>query len=121
MKCKDEESVRLEKSACKLTRDKDFTPAELSAVVVYLAKLKNDMCVAKADTCGETARRRAAGIAGLQEALSVLSECAVLQQPKSLHRVCVQRHWALLREYVEPDAVMNATQWSIFRVPILEV
>ena len=120
MKCEDQESASLEKSAGKLTSDRDFTPAELSAVVEYLAKL-NDMCVAKADTFGETARRRAAEIAGLREALSILSQCAVLQQPESLHRVCVQRHWALLHEYVELDAVMKATRWSIFRVLILEV
>ena len=91
VKYKEQESANLKKSAGELTSDQDSSNAELSAVVQYLAKL-NGMCVAKAETYEEKARRRTAEIAGLKEALSILSESAFLQKAQSLHRVSVHQH-----------------------------
>merc|ERR1712136_381107 len=88
---KEQESANLKKSAGELTSDRDSSNAELSAVVQYLAKL-NDMCVAKAETYEEKVRRRTAEIAGLKEALSILSESAFLQKAQTLHRVSVHQH-----------------------------
>ena len=55
--------------------------AELSAVVERLVKL-NDMCVAKAMKCEEQSQKRAAELSGnkLKEALSILSESALLRR-----------------------------------------
>ena len=91
MKYKEQESAGLKKSAGELTRDRDSSNAELSAVVQYLAKL-NDMCVAKAETYEEKVRRRTAQIAALKEALSILFESALLQKDHTLHRVSVRLH-----------------------------
>merc|ERR1712064_21522 len=91
VKHKEQESANLKKSAGELTSDRDSSNAELSAVVQYLAKL-NDMCVAKAETYEEKVRRRTAEIAGLKEALSILSESAFLQKAQTLHRVSVHQH-----------------------------
>ena len=91
VKYKEQESSGLKKSAGELTSDRDSANAELSAVVEYLAKL-NDMCVAKAMTYEEKSQRRAAEIAGLKEALSILSESALLQRPQTLQRVTIQQH-----------------------------
>ena len=46
MKCKEQESCGLKKSAGELTIDRDHVNAELSAMVEYIAEL-NDICVAK--------------------------------------------------------------------------
>merc|ERR1712065_27731 len=91
VKYKEQESANLKKSAGELTSDRDSSNAELSAVVQYLAKL-SDMCVAKVETYEEKVRRRTAEIAGLKEALSILSESAFLQQHHTLHRVSVHQH-----------------------------
>ena len=60
-------------------------------MVQYLAKLA-DMCGAKADTYEQKVRRRTAEIAGLKEALSMLSDSAFLQKSEALHRVSVHQH-----------------------------
>eukprot|EP00450_Noctiluca_scintillans_P002421 CAMPEP_0194482150 /NCGR_PEP_ID=MMETSP0253-20130528/4235_1 /TAXON_ID=2966 /ORGANISM="Noctiluca scintillans" /LENGTH=688 /DNA_ID=CAMNT_0039321673 /DNA_START=47 /DNA_END=2116 /DNA_ORIENTATION=+ len=91
VKYKQEESTNLKRSSGELTSDRDSTSAELSAVVQYLAKL-NEMCVAKAETYSERASRRMAEIAGLKEALSILSEGALLQSSGALHIASVHRH-----------------------------
>merc|ERR1712012_1154399 len=91
VKYKEQKSANLKKSAGELASDRDSSNAELSAVVQYLAKL-NDMCVAKAETYEEKVRRRTAEIAGLKEALSILSESAFLQKAHTLHRVSVHQH-----------------------------
>ena len=77
MKHKEQESSGFRKSADESISDRDSGSAELSAVVEYLAKL-NDMCIAKVVTYGEKSQRRAAEIAGLKKALSILSESALL-------------------------------------------
>ena len=74
-----------------LTSDRDSSNAELSSVVQYLAKL-GDMCIVKAETYEEKARRRTAEIAGLREALSILFEGASLQKPCSFRGAGIRRH-----------------------------
>ena len=88
---KEQESSGLKKSACDLTSDRDPANAELSAVVEYLDKLK-DVCVAKTMTYEEKSQRRAPEIAGFREALSILSESALLQRPQILQRVTIHQH-----------------------------
>ena len=68
--------------------------AELSAMVEYLAKL-DDMCVAKVMTYDEKSQRRAADVAGLKEALSILSESTLLQWTQTLQRVTIHLHETL--------------------------
>ena len=65
--------------------------AELSAAVQYFAKL-SEMCVAKAETYAERDSRRAAEIAGLKEALTILSQSSLLQNSSPLHHASVRRH-----------------------------
>ena len=57
-------------------------------MVEYLDKLK-DVCVSKTMTYEEKSQRRAAEIAGLREALSILSESALLQRHQILQRVTI--------------------------------
>merc|ERR1712209_252713 len=91
VKYKQEESANLKRSSGELTSDRDSANAELSAVVQYLAKL-GDMCIVKAETYAEKARRRTAEIAGLREALSILSEGAFIQTPSALRGASIRRH-----------------------------
>ena len=65
---------------------RDSANAELSAADEYLAEL-NDMCVAKAMTYEEKSQRHAVEIAGIKEALFILSESALLQWRQPLQRV----------------------------------
>lgn len=65
---------------------------ELAAVTEFLGKLE-EMCVAKPDTYEERTQRREAEVAGLKEALNVLSgEGALLQR-----RAVSKRAWHALR------------------------
>ena len=57
VKYKQEESTNLKRLSGELTSDRDSSNAELSAVVQHLAKL-GDMCIVKAETDEEKARRR---------------------------------------------------------------
>ena len=76
----------MKKSVCKLTSDMDPANPELSAVVEYLDKLK-DVCVAKTMTYEEKSQRRVAEIAGVKEALFILSESVLLRWTQTLQRV----------------------------------
>ena len=81
MKHKEQESSGLKKSAGKLIKDRDCVNTELQAVVEYLAKF-NDMCVAKVMPCEEKQQRCEAEPCSpreFEEALSILSESALLQ------------------------------------------
>merc|ERR1719356_125903 len=76
VKYKDQEAAALDKALSDLTTDLDTKKSELSAVLDYFEKVK-ERCIAKAETYEERAAKRAAEIAGLKEALSVLeSEAA---------------------------------------------
>jgi len=86
VKYKAKESASLDKSASELSSDLSGAQAELDAVSEYLAKL-DDMCIAKPDTYSERTGRRTAEIAGLKEALSILSGESFLQKRATLRGV----------------------------------
>jgi len=79
VKYKTQEFKSLDKQLTELTSDKDSLSTELAAVLEYYEKIK-DRCIAKAETYEERKRRREAEIAGLKEALSILSGEALLQR-----------------------------------------
>merc|ERR1719478_610538 len=89
---KTKESVGLDKSVAEASSDRAGVQTELDAVVEYMKKL-DDMCIAKPDTYAERTRRRAAEIAGLKEALTILEGEAVLLQKtrKSLRGVAAHK------------------------------
>jgi len=85
VKYKSKESKELDKSAAENAADRTGVQAELDAVLEYLAKIE-EQCIAKAEPYAERARRRAAEIAGLKQALEILeSETALIQRLKK-HR-----------------------------------
>merc|ERR1719265_1133958 len=79
VKYKTQEFKSLDKQLTELTSDKDSLSTELAAVLEYYEKIK-DRCIAKAETYEERKRRREAEIAGLKEALQILSGEALLQK-----------------------------------------
>merc|ERR1719498_419873 len=67
--------------------DKTLTSSELDAVLSYIEKLK-PQCEEKVMSYAEKKARREAEIAGLKEALEILSsEIALVQKGRSLRRV----------------------------------
>merc|ERR1712187_994256 len=70
---KTKESKSLDKTTADVSSDRETTNSELAAVNEYYAKIK-DRCIAKPETYEERQRRRAAEIAGLKEALSILND-----------------------------------------------
>merc|ERR1719240_574455 len=68
--------------------DKTMTTEELDAVLTYIEKLK-PQCEEKVMSYAEKKARREAEIAGLKEALSILSEAALVQTGRSLRRVAL--------------------------------
>merc|ERR1712228_810763 len=80
VKYKVKESKELDKSSAENAADRTGVQAELDAVLEYLAKIEEE-CIAKAETYAERARRHAAEIAGLKQALEILeSETAFIQR-----------------------------------------
>merc|ERR1719382_828972 len=79
VKYKTAEYKALDKELTVLSSDRDTKDAELSAVLEYYEKIK-DRCIAKAETYEERKERREAEIAGLKQALEVLSGEALLQR-----------------------------------------
>ena len=79
VKYKSQESKNLDKSIAELTADRATENTELSAVNEYYAKIK-DRCIAKPESYEERKARREAEIAGLKEALKILSGEAFLQR-----------------------------------------
>jgi len=83
VKYKTKEFKGLDKSVSETKSDRATTQEELDAVIQYQAKL-DPICIAKAETHGERKARREAEIAGLKEALNILSGEAVLLQSSTL-------------------------------------
>merc|ERR1712118_320147 len=79
VKYKSKEIVRLEKSIASLTSDLNNMRSEYVAVLDYLKTL-TEKCVAKPESYEERKRRREAEIAGLKEALRILTEEAAMMQ-----------------------------------------
>merc|ERR1719281_756980 len=87
VKYKGKESVSLDKAVAEDTSDRAGVQSELDAINEYLGKLES-MCIAKAEPYEETVRRREAEIAGLKQALEILSgEAVLLQSKRSLRGV----------------------------------
>merc|ERR1719229_634604 len=81
VKYKTQEFKGLDKAIVELSSDRKAESTELEAVMEYYGKLK-ERCIAKPETYEERQRRRAAEIAGLKEALAILSGPAALLQRK---------------------------------------
>jgi len=79
VKYKTKEFKGLDQSVSEAKSDRGTTQEELDSIVQYLGKL-DDICIAKAEPFSERKRRREEEIAGLKEALSILSGEAVLLQ-----------------------------------------
>merc|ERR1719329_865983 len=85
VKYKTKESKSLDSAVAELTSDRSGVQTELDAVLEYFSKLK-EQCIAKAEPYEERKRRREAEIAGLKEALQILSGDAVLLQQSATTR-----------------------------------
>merc|ERR1740121_2150740 len=85
-KYKEQEMATLATDIAAAKADRESKQTELDSVLEYLAEL-NKMCVAKAETYGERAAKRAAEIAGLKEALDILNSEAGFLQRGSLRGV----------------------------------
>jgi len=89
-KYKTQEAKALDKAASEATSDRDGVQTELDAVLTYWDKIKEE-CIAKADPYEERKKRREEEIAGLKEALEILSGNAVFLQ-ESVRHVVTSRH-----------------------------
>jgi len=76
---KTKEATSLTKTIAELSADRETADSELSAVGEYLAKL-TERCVAKPETYESRKARRQAEIAGLKEALAILTETSFAQR-----------------------------------------
>jgi len=85
VKYKTKEFKGLDKAVSEAKSDRGNTQEQLDSIMQYLGKL-DDICIAKAETYGERAGRREAEIAGLKEALNILSGEAVLLQSRATLR-----------------------------------
>merc|ERR1719265_2244283 len=86
VKYKTKESKELDTAVAEATADREGAETELKAVLDYYEKIK-DQCIAKPEPYEERVKRREAEIAGLKEALSILSGEAVLLQRASETRL----------------------------------
>merc|ERR1719213_970527 len=87
---KTKESVALDKASSDMSSDRDGVQTELDAVLEYLAKIK-DRCIAKAESYEDRTAARQAEIAGLREALQILSAPSFSQSKRSLRAVSTHR------------------------------
>jgi len=85
-KYKTKELASLGKGLAELTADRESLSTELDAVLEYSDKIK-EMCTAKAEPYAERAARREAEIAGLKEAMEILSGPAAFVQRKTKLRL----------------------------------
>mmetsp|Transcript_50111 Transcript_50111/g.108875 ORF Transcript_50111/g.108875 Transcript_50111/m.108875 type:complete len:712 (+) Transcript_50111:74-2209(+) len=92
VKYKTKEFGELDATIAELTSDRQSQETELSAVDEYFASLK-ERCIAKPETYESRKERRAAEIAGLKEALSVLEGEAAFMQRKQrgVHKALLAR------------------------------
>jgi len=81
VKYKTQESKAQDKTSAEYSADRETTNAEYSAVLDYYGKIK-ERCIAKPEAYGVRAERRAAEIAGLKEALTILEDETALVQRK---------------------------------------
>merc|ERR1712064_159522 len=79
---KTKEAEGLDRTLTELSSDKEGVQSEHDAIHSYLGELEKQ-CVAVPETYAERKAHREAEIAGLKEALSILSEGEVLVQQKS--------------------------------------
>merc|ERR1740138_1350068 len=92
VKYKSEEAHSLDKAVSEATSDRAGVQAELDAVLEDLEKLKG-MCIEKAEPYAERKARREAEIAGLKQALDIISGEAVLVQQSATRALRgVRRH-----------------------------
>jgi len=91
VKYKSKEIVRLGKSIAQLKSDLEGTRSEYEAILDYWKTL-TDKCVAKPESYEERKRRREAEIAGLKEALRILTEEAAMIQVSKGSLRGVRRH-----------------------------
>jgi len=82
VKYKTQEIKALGKALTELSADKESADTEHAAVMEYYGKIK-ERCIAKPETYEERKKRRAAEIAGLKEALSILENETAFMQRKS--------------------------------------
>jgi len=85
VKYKTKEAASLDNAVAELTADSSNVQAELDAVLEYGKELDKE-CVAKAETYESIVARRNAELAGLKEALEILSNDASLIQKHSVRR-----------------------------------
>merc|ERR1719335_1736499 len=82
VKYKTKEFKTLDKTLTELSGDKETAGSELAAIMEYDEKIKQ-RCIAKPETYEQRKARREAEIAGLKEALQILSnEAAFVQHGK---------------------------------------
>jgi len=87
VKYKTKEFNGLDKGIAEYSSDRSGVETELSAVNTYLSEIKG-RCIAKAETYSERKERRAAEIAGLKDALTVLeNETALIQKSSRVLRL----------------------------------
>jgi chromosome segregation ATPase len=79
VKYKTKEAKSLDKSVAEMTSDRTGLETELNSVLDYYESLKKQ-CIAKPESYEERKKRREAEIAGLKEALDILSGAAVFLQ-----------------------------------------
>jgi len=81
VKYKTQEAKAQDKTGAEYSADRETTNAELSAVLDYYGKIK-ERCIAKPETYSVRSDRRAAEIAGLKQALTILEDETALVQRK---------------------------------------
>merc|ERR1719463_679389 len=86
VKYKTKESKDLDKAVAEATSDREGLQTELDATLKYWDSL-TEQCVAKPEPYEERKKRREAEIAGLKEALAILSGEAVLIQRESARKL----------------------------------